>query len=271
MPLSNMPSILYGTAWKKERTAALVHEALQAGFRGIDTACQPKHYHEALVGEAIQLSGIDRTELYLQTKFTPVEGQDPRTIPYDQDAPIAQQVADSFEVSQRNLRSDYVDALLLHSPLFPFSHLLSAWRAMEEIYQNGGALRLGISNCYDLKVLQRLHTEARIKPSIVQNRFYAQSDYDITLRTWCQEAGIAYQSFWSLTANPHLLGSDTIVRLAMQYRKTTPQILFAYLISQGITPLSGTTSQEHMREDLEAVSLKLTPDEITQIGKLLLG
>ncbi|MDM5270844.1 aldo/keto reductase [Sulfurovum sp. zt1-1] len=264
-----MPSIIYGTAWKKEQTTRLVLDALEAGFRGIDTACQPKHYSEALVGDAIVLSGIDRRDLYIQTKFTPVEGHDPNTIPYDKDASLFEQVLQSFEVSKQNLKSDYVDALILHSPLFPFSNLLEVWRAMEKIYETDGAKMLGISNCYDLSVLKRLYDEARIKPSIVQNRFYEQSDYDTELRQWCKEHHIAYESFWSLTANPHILNSDTIIKLAIKYRKTQPQIFFAYLISQGITPLSGTTSKEHMSEDLEANKIVLEREEIEQISSLL--
>jgi len=264
-----MPSIIYGTAWKKEHTTRLVLEALEAGFRGIDTACQPKHYNEALVGDAVKLSGVDRSKLYIQTKFTPLGGQDPETIPYDKDAPLFEQVLQSFEVSKRNLKSDYIDALILHSPLFPFAYLLEVWRAMEKIYETGEAKRLGISNCYDLSVLKRLYDEATIKPSIVQNRFYEQSDYDTELRQWCNEQHITYQSFWSLTANPHILSSDTIIKLAIKYRKTQPQIFFAYLISQGITPLSGTTSKEHMSEDLEADKIVLENEEIEQISSLL--
>lgn len=136
-----MPNLIYGTAWKQERTAELVVKAVQAGFRGIDTACQPKHYHEEGVGDALMTlrkQGIKREGLYVQTKFTPLSGQDPDTIPYDKEAPLAEQVAQSFTASQKNLRSDYVDALLLHTPLFPFSHLLSVWRAMETIQKSGG-------------------------------------------------------------------------------------------------------------------------------------
>src|SRR5690606_13977868 len=87
-----IPPILYGTAWKKERTAALVAAALGAGFRGIDTACQPKHYDEAGVGDGVAAAGVARDELYLQTKFTPVDGHDSRRIPYDPAAPVAAQV-----------------------------------------------------------------------------------------------------------------------------------------------------------------------------------
>ncbi len=67
-----IPRILYGTAWKKDRTAALVEQAIGLGFRGIDTACQPKHYNEAGVGDGVVAClhrGLDRAELYLQSKF----------------------------------------------------------------------------------------------------------------------------------------------------------------------------------------------------------
>ncbi len=266
---AKMPKIIYGTAWKKEQTTRLVVEALKAGFRGIDTACQPKHYAEPLVGDALMLSGIKREELFVQTKFTPLDGQDPDTVPYDKNASLTEQVAQSFEVSKKNLKTTYIDSLLLHSPLFPFSHLLEVWRAMEAIYKRGEVLQLGISNCYDLGVLKRLYDEADIKPAVVQNRFYAQSDYDMELRQWCLKHDIVYQSFWSLTANPHILGSETVMRLAMKYRKSEAEIFFAYLISQHITPLSGTTSQAHMQQDLKACEISLNDEEIRTITSLL--
>ena len=87
-----MPWIIYGTAWKKEHTADLVVKAIQTGFKGIDTACQPKHYNEELVEVTLQRlygCGIKREALFVQTKFTPLDGQDPRKVPYDQKAPIA--------------------------------------------------------------------------------------------------------------------------------------------------------------------------------------
>ncbi|MGR9051636.1 MAG: aldo/keto reductase, partial [Gammaproteobacteria bacterium] len=87
-----LPKIIYGTAWKQERTANLTETAVLAGFRGIDTACQPKHYDEAGAGAALQRlkrRGIERSDLYLQTKFTPLSGHDPLRIPYDREAPVA--------------------------------------------------------------------------------------------------------------------------------------------------------------------------------------
>jgi diketogulonate reductase-like aldo/keto reductase len=267
-----MPKLLYGTAWKKERTQALVELAVRSGFRGIDTACQPRHYFEPGVGEALQrlaAEGIARETLYVQTKFTPAEGQDPDNIPYDPSTPLARQVEHSFAVSLANLRTDYVDAYILHTPLFPFASLLEVWRAMEGIALAGGALRLGISNCYELRTLERLYGEAEIKPAVLQNRFYADTDYDVALRGFCDANGIVYESFWSLTANPHLLGSEAVIRAAMARGVETPQILYAYLMAKGIVPLDGTTSEAHMKADLAVESIALKPEEVSAIDRMV--
>ena len=89
---SGKPYLLYGTAWKKDATAGLVHEAIRSGFRFIDTACQPKHYNEPGVGEGIVAAmkelGLSRSDLFIQTKFTSIDGQDPNNIPYDKHAPL---------------------------------------------------------------------------------------------------------------------------------------------------------------------------------------
>ncbi len=269
-----MPRLIYGTAWKQERTAELAALALRSGFRGIDTACQPRHYREAGVGEAVRTlagEGLARASLFLQTKFTPAEGQDPQSIPYDPAAPLAEQVAESFAVSLRNLGTGYVDSYVLHSPLFPFARLLEVWRAMETVAADGGARQLGISNCYDLGTLKRLYETAEIKPAVLQNRFYADTGYDTELRAFCDANGIIYQSFWSLTANPRLLGSEPVIRAAMQRRVTPPQIFYAYLLAKGIVPLDGTTSPEHMQEDLSIFDLTLSAAEIAVIDTLING
>lgn len=116
-----MPKLIYGTAWKKERTKDLVVQAIRAGFRGIDTACQPKHYYEPGVGEALKVlskeDGISRDHLFIQTKFTSIDGQDPKNMPYDpkQELPIT--VKQSLQASLRNLNTTYIDSLVMHSPM----------------------------------------------------------------------------------------------------------------------------------------------------------
>lgn len=267
-----MPPIIYGTAWKKEATESLVLQAIRAGFRGIDTACQPKHYHEPGVGAALAAclrEGMRREELYLQTKFTSVSGQDPKRIPYDANATLPEQVAQSFAASLRNLQTSYVDALVLHSPMPRDEQTLAVWRAMEALVDAGGVKRVGISNCYDLKVLDTLYTASRIKPVILQNRFHAETDYDVEIRAFCIDHGITYQSFWTLTANPQLLADETVRLLSLKYGRTPAQILFRYLTQVGVTPLTGTKSEAHMREDLAIVEFELTQSEVRAVTRLL--
>src|SRR5438874_133193 len=115
---SLQPVFIYGTAWKKGATADLVKLAVRAGFTTIDTANQPKHYQELLVGEALKslaLEGVSRESLFLQTKFTPLNGQDNR-VPYDPQSPVGEQVQQSFDSSLKHLNTDYLDSYLLHGP-----------------------------------------------------------------------------------------------------------------------------------------------------------
>ncbi|MGC2462880.1 MAG: aldo/keto reductase [Steroidobacteraceae bacterium] len=266
------PRIIYGTAWKKMRTQELVRTAIQRGFRGIDTACQPKHYYEAGVGAAVAAclnDNLRRGDLYLQTKFTPLSGHDPKRIPYDPGAPPAQQVAQSFKTSMRNLQTDYVDCLILHSALPDPSQMSQVWGAMEQLFHAGGARQLGISNCYSPASLEMLYQVAKVKPAVVQNRFYAETGYDREIREFCRRREILYQSFWTLTANPQLLAHGNVAILAAKYARTPAQILFRYLTQNDIVPLTGTTSATHMREDLEIFDFQLTPGELQAVTNLL--
>jgi len=266
-----MPGLLYGTAWKKEDTERLVGLAIRAGFRGFDTACQPKHYNEPAVGAAVTAAiatGIPRADLYLQTKYTPVSGQDPARLPYDPSAPPALQVRQSLEASLRNLATPYVDCLILHSPLSSAAATLEVWRAMESVVSEAGALTLGISNCYEPASLHLLWEAARIKPVALQNRFYAATGYDRELRAYCRTHAVVYQSFWTLTANPHLLAHPLIEQLAAAQGRTPAQILFRYLSQLGIVPLTGTTSAAHMREDLDIFTFELTAAQCAHLESL---
>jgi diketogulonate reductase-like aldo/keto reductase len=263
----SIPRLLYGTAWKKADTASLVQTAIRMGFRGIDTACQPKHYEESGVGEAVAAclredgasgGGLTRAALYLQTKFTPLSGQDLTRIPYDPAAPLPEQVRQSFEASLENLRTNYLDGLLLHSPLPAAAQTLQVWQAMEALVDLGGVRQLGISNCYRLEQLRALHDAARIKPALIQNRFYADTGYDREIRAYCRQQRIVYQSFWTLTANPQILTHRTVARLASRHARTPAQILFRYLTQADVVPLTGTRSQAHMREDLSIFDFQLS-------------
>src|SRR5215831_18741543 len=148
----SVPRFLYGTAWKEDETRRLTELALQQGFRGIDTANQRRHYHEAAVGQAIAACVarglVARDDLFLQTKFTFRRGQDHR-LPYDPDAPIATQVEQSFSSSLDHLGVDFVDSYLLHGPgqrVGLGTPDWEAWREMEGVHNSGRARLLGVSN-----------------------------------------------------------------------------------------------------------------------------
>jgi len=265
--------MIYGTAWKKDKTSNLVYEALKEGFKGIDTAGQPRHYNEKGVGEGISKSIKDeiitRDDLYIQTKFTPIDGQDKNNMPYEITDDLKIQIRKSFENSKTNLQLEYIDSYILHSPIFPGKKLIEAWLTMEEFYFSKEVGQLGISNCYDLDVLKYLYKNSNIKPAILQNRFYAQSGFDKDIRVWCKQEGIVYESFWSLTANPEIVNSSLINQLSKKYNKTKEQIFYKFLNELEIIPLNGTTSNEHMKLDLNIKDFNLEKSEIETINSLL--
>ena len=262
---SGLPFLVYGTAWKKDDTERLVADAVRHGFRFIDTACQPKHYNEVGVGHGWTLAakelGLQRSDLYLQTKYTSISGQDPNHIPYDPTEPLADRVSQSLKVSLHNLQTSYLDSWVMHSPERTLDETMVAYRVMEQAVDDGKVLRLGISNCYDYDMFTSIYEQARIKPSVLQNRFYEDTNWDQELRQFCKEKNIWYQSFWTLTANRDALATNEVKTWAASKGLTPQTLLYAYLMSLGYgTPLDGTTSIKHMKED-QALVLRMQGGE----------
>ncbi len=267
MNKNNIPSFIYGTAWKKDATTDLVKLALKAGFVAIDTANQLKHYSEELVGQAIL--GRARTELWLQSKFTSINGQDQR-LPYDPKAALKDQVKQSFASSLSHLHSDYLDSYLLHGP-YNFPSLgkedFEVWGAIEEIYISGQAKSIGISNV-NLEQLELLCKKAKVKPMMVQNRCYANRNWDRGVRLFCKQNDIHYQGFSLLTANPQVVEHAKVALIAKKYKILPEQIVFRFATQVGIIPLTGTSNIEHMKLDLSINSFELSDLEMDLIGTL---
>ncbi len=269
-----LPSFMYGTAWKKEATTQLVQLAVASGFTAIDTANQLIHYEEALVGEALQAlekKGIKRDTLFLQTKFTSVGGQDGRT-PYDASADLTTQVRQSFDSSLTHLGTEYIDSYVLHAP-FSRRGLGEAdwevWAAMEGLYQSGKTKIIGISNVTAGQLAQ-LCEQANVKPMVVQNRCFAALGWDQEVREICQAHGIVYQGFSLLTANREVLADREIQTIAKRLGTGPAQIVFRFAMQIGMLPLTGTTSRQHMKEDLQAEQFALSTEEIRRIETIAL-
>jgi diketogulonate reductase-like aldo/keto reductase len=269
---SSSPVLIYGTAWKKDATTELVKTAVRAGFRAIDTANQPHHYSEPLVGDALEAlasEGFGRSTLYVQTKFTPLDGHDHR-VPYDPELDLTGQVNQSFASSLRHLKTDYVDSYLLHGP-YTSSGLgvedWEVWNAIEAIYRSGKARMIGISNV-NAEQLGELIAKAGIKPMVVQNRCYAKRGWDRNVREICREHGIIYQGFSLLTANRNVLRHPIVGSVGKRLGVQPEQVIFRFAIQVGMMPLTGTTSEMHMKEDLKVDCIDLTRDEVDLIESI---
>ncbi|MGQ0809822.1 MAG: aldo/keto reductase family protein [Nitrospiraceae bacterium] len=269
-----VPSFMYGTAWKKEATTQLVQQAVAAGFRAIDTANQLIHYQEALVGDALQAlagQGTARDGLFLQTKFTPTNGQDHRT-PYDTSADLTTQVRQSFDSSLIHLHTEYVDSYVLHGP-YSRRGLGDAdwevWAAIEGLYQLGKTQMIGISNV-TAGQLTELCTQAKHKPMVVQNRCYATLGWDKEVREICRAQGIIYQGFSLLTANREVWADPEVRAIASRLGTGVAQVIFRFAMQIGMLPLTGTTSPQHMKEDLQAERFTLSPEDIQRIETIAL-
>jgi len=260
------PAFVYGTAWKKDATTDLVIKAVKSGFSAIDTANQPKHYSESLVGDALAAlakQGFSRESLWLQTKFTPPNGQDER-VPYDPQADIATQVQQSFESSLEHLKTNHLDSYLLHGP-YNYPGLgaedWEVWAALEGLYTAGKVGAIGISNVNHLQ-LAALVERAKVKPMAVQNRCYASRGWDREVREICKKNGIAYQGFSLLTANVPVLRHPPVTSIAERLGVQTMQVVFGFAMQVGMIPLTGTTDEQHMKEDLAVSGIELTADEV---------
>lgn len=275
-PPGGVPNFLYGTAWKEAETERLTLLALEAGFRGIDTANQRRHYHEAGVGAALAgafASGlVARDALFLQTKFTSAGGQDHR-LPYDAEADPATQVRQSFASSLEHLQVEAIDSYVLHGPstragFAPYD--LEVWRAMEALHATGKTRFLGISNVA-LEQIETLCARAKVQPAFVQNRCYARSGWDREVRAFCRARGIVYQGFSLLTANQMELRSPRFERLVDRLGRTPAQVVFRFALQVGMLPLTGTTDPAHMREDLESRDFELSDEDLALVENIAGG
>ncbi|KAF2439279.1 putative aldo-keto reductase [Karstenula rhodostoma CBS 690.94] len=275
-----IPPLIYGTAFAFEKSTELASAALQAGFRGIDTAGSLHAYREKLVGDAIAAAiaegVVQRHELWIQTKFSPFrEGKKPENYPYDVTANVKERVKQSVESSLKNLQTTYLDSLIMHAPCPTLEGTLATYAAMEA-YVPHTVTALGVSN-FDLPTLRAVYEAAKVKPAVVQNRFTADTvnPYDRAVRQFCSEHDIAYTPWGLLWGNPQLTNLDgdanprlvnqdeegsiygMLAELGRQVGVTKQLALFGCMRSLDgpkISILCGTKTVERMGETVEGMA-----------------
>jgi diketogulonate reductase-like aldo/keto reductase len=243
------------------------------GFRGIDTANQRRHYFEAGVGEGLSAAYragiVTRADLFLQTKFTYRGGQDHR-LPYDPEADLSTQVAQSMASSLEHLGTDHVDSYVLHGPASGHGWTdddTEVWAAMAKERDVRRTRLLGVSNV-SLRHLEQMTASGAEPPAFVQNRCFARLGWDRDVREFCREREIVYQGFSLLTANPEVLRLRLVAAIAARNRATAAQVVFRFAQTVGMLPLTGTSDPEHMRHDLASRDLAIATDEVRALESL---
>jgi diketogulonate reductase-like aldo/keto reductase len=265
--------ILYGTAWKEDRTPALTELAIRTGFRAIDTANQRRHYFEEGVGQglaaAYRAGVVARDDLFLQTKFTYQGGQDHR-LPYDPATSFSIQVAQSMASSLKHLVTDHVESYVLHGPASNYDWTdadAEVWEAMRKERDAGRTRFVGVSNV-SLFHLQRMANSGTELPAFVQNRCYARLGWDREIRQFCLAHSIAYQGFSLLTANQEVLHHPVVINVAASAKTTPAQVIFNFARRIGILSLTGTSNAEHMKQDLASRDINLPTEAVSAIESL---
>lgn len=180
-------------------------------------------------------------------------------MPYDATLPVKDQVHASIKSSLHNLRvaddsKTYLDAVLIHSPLRTLDETKEAWDVLAEYVSAGSIRHIGISNV-ELPTLESLNRSST-PPAIVQNRFYPAMNYETSLRAYCREVGIIFQSFWTLTGNPMLVTSSVVQELSQRAKVEEAVALYALVLGlKNMTVLIGTKREERMVGDLMGVEM----------------
>lgn len=234
-----------------EETQRIVEDALQAGYRHIDTAAA--YRNEAGVGAAIAASGIPREEIFVTTKLRNGEQGMAR---------------DAFHNSRHALGLDYVDLYLIHWPVPSQGLFTDAWKAMEKLYAEGQVRAIGVSN-FLADHLDTLLPVADVVPAVNQFEIHPTfQQHELAAKS--SSLGIAVEAYSPLGQGADLR-AGTVKALAAKYSSTPAQIVLAWHLAHGTIVIPKSADSERMRENLGAVAVNLTQAEIAEITALESG
>lgn len=245
-----MPMLGYGVYQvSNEECERCVLDAIDVGYRSVDTA-QAYHNEEA-VGKAIEKCGIPRSELFLTTKV------------WISNAGYEKAKA-SIDISLQNLRTDYIDLLLIHQP---FGDYYGTWRAMEEAYRAGKLRAIGVSNFYPDRLVD-LCRFVNIKPMVnqVETHVFQQQTQ---AREWMNKYGVAHESWGPFAeGRKDFFTNPVLCDIGQKYQKSAAQIALRFLIQRGVIVIPKSTHKERMKENFEIFNFTLTEGDMQKIAAL---
>jgi 2,5-diketo-D-gluconate reductase A len=236
-----------------ERTQAVVEEALEAGYRHVDTAAA--YRNERGVGAALAASGLPREDVFVTTKLWNSEQG------YDS-------ALRAFDASLERLGLDHVDLYLIHWPLPAAGLFLETWRAFERIRDEGRARTIGVSN-FRVEDLEALRSQADALPTINQIELHPRLQ-QAELRAWHAEHGVATEA-WSPLAQAQLLSDETIASVAAELGRTAAQAILRWHVQLGNVVIPKSVTPERIRENIEIFDFELSGEQMERIAGLDAG
>lgn len=245
-----MPQLGYGVYQvTKEECKRCVLDALDVGYRAIDTA--QSYFNEAEVGEAIAESGVDRKEIFLTTKVW-IEHYG------------YEQAKESVLQSMEKLKTDYIDLVLLHQP---FADYYGAYRALEDLYEEGKLRAIGVSNFYPDRLVD-IASFARIKPMVNQIETHPLNQ-QIEAHEWLKKYGVIHEAWAPFgEGRGNMFTNPVLQKLGDKYNKTVAQVILRWQLQRGIVVIPKSTHKERMAQNLDLFDFTLTNEDMQAIASL---
>ena len=245
-----MPQLGYGVYQvTKEECERCVLDALEVGYRAIDTA--QSYFNEAEVGDAIEKSSVDRKDIFLTTKVW-IEH-------YGYEAAKA-----SVLKSMEKLKTDYIDLVLLHQP---FADYYGAYRALEDLYEEGKLRAIGVSNFYPDRLVD-IASFARIKPMVNQIETHPLNQ-QIEAHKWLEKYGVIHEAWAPFgEGRGNMFSNPVLQEIGSKYNKTVAQVILRWQLQRGIVVIPKSTHKERMAENLNVFDFTLTDADMQSIAAL---
>jgi 2,5-diketo-D-gluconate reductase A len=247
-----IPQIGLGT-WPldDQQVAAAVVDAVEAGYRHIDTAV--KYGNEKGVGNGIRSSGLDRSEVFITTKLDgEFQGQD--------------RAVAGLDGSLKRLGLDYVDLLLIHWPLPRRDEFISTWKTFERLQADGKVRSIGVSN-FKPAHLERLMAECDVVPAVNQIQVSPAVTRIVDI-SYDRRHGIVTESYSPLGAGGDLLNAPVLGKTAEKHGKTPGQIVLRWHVEQGLVAIPKSANPQRMKENLDIFGFALDADDTSAIATL---
>lgn len=268
-----IPNIIMGTYPLKDREMDVAIEAaIKSGYRAFDTA--HAYGNESSLGNSLQKiyssKKVKRSDVFIISKIGELfdNGIPNGKLFYsnnNMNKDIAKIVEMQLDKILENLKSDYLDLLLLHWP-FP-NFLLDIWEAIENEYLKGRVKSIGVSNCRE-RHIQKIIDNGRIVPMVNQiecHPLYTRK----TLIKFCQNNNIQVQAYSPFAVmNKQLIEASTLKEISKKYGKSVTQIILKWDLQQGIIPIPKSGNPNRLKENIDIRDFYLSDDEINKINLL---